>query len=146
MITEEQYVGKTCLFCVSDFHLEMILLPYIKEKMYNEDIIIMTEKNLEESLNTLLTKINLKEEDKLKIKSLDWKNKNLLKHVMKGNDKILHIIVNGSVSYIKKINKIISEIKDRQIEVVNCFHIEEKDVDVSVLSQEYKKILNTQKI
>ena len=41
MITEEQCTEKTCLFCASDYHLEMILLPYIKERIDKNKIIII---------------------------------------------------------------------------------------------------------
>ena len=55
MITKEHETEKTCLFCVSDYHLEMILLPYIIKK---EKVIIFTEQELETTINTLLEKIN----------------------------------------------------------------------------------------
>ena len=42
---------KICAFYASDYHFEMISLPYINKKMENkEDIIILTENNLEETL------------------------------------------------------------------------------------------------
>ncbi len=73
MITEEQYTEKTCLFCASNYHLEMILLPYIKERIDKNKIIVFTENSLEESINVLLNKVNLSENDKEKIRSLNWK-------------------------------------------------------------------------
>ena len=36
MITKEHKVKKYCLFYASDFHLEMILLPYIKKNIYKD--------------------------------------------------------------------------------------------------------------
>ena len=148
MITEEQCTQKACLFCASDFHLEMILLPYIKERIDKDEIIILTENNLEESLNVLLTKINLSEEDKKKIIELNWKNRDKIKleKLRDNRKKRLHIIINGSFNYIKNINKNINEIGTNNIEIVDCFHIGDRDVDIGELSQEYRYILNTRKI
>ena len=148
MITEEQSTEKACLFCASDFHLEMILLPYIKERMNQDEIIIFTENNLEDSLNILLTKINLNEDDKEKIKNLDWKNTDelKLKQIKKDKEKRYNIIVNGSYNYIKNTNKKINEISTDNIEIVDCFHIGDKNVDIAELSRKYGNILNTQKI
>ena len=148
MITEEQSTEKACLFCASDFHLEMILLPYIKERMNQDEIIIFTENNLEDSLNILLTKINLNEDDKEKIKNLDWKNTDEKKIEQLKNDKErrLHIIINGSYNYIKNINKKINESATNRTEIVDCFHVGDRDVDISELSQKYKNILNSKKI
>ena len=43
----------------------MMSLPYIDEKMKNKDeVIILTENNLEETMKTFLSKVNFKEEKK----------------------------------------------------------------------------------
>ena len=67
----ENRIEKLCCFYVSDFHLEMILLPYINKKI-EENIIIKTERNLEETVNILVSKMNLNEKNKEKILSLGW--------------------------------------------------------------------------
>ena len=46
MITEEQKTEKVCALCVSDYHLEMILLPYIIERKEEFKSIVFTENNL----------------------------------------------------------------------------------------------------
>ena len=51
MIVQDKMNEKICSFYVSDFHLEMILIPYINKKIEeNQKIIIKTEKNLEETI------------------------------------------------------------------------------------------------
>ena len=57
MIAPNKKIEKRCCFYVSEFHLEMILIPYINEKI-EEDITILTEKNLKQTLEILITKIN----------------------------------------------------------------------------------------
>ena len=64
MITKEHENKKYCLFYASDFHLEMILLPYIKNNIDDTHFTIFTEKNLDESLRILLSKTNLKFNEK----------------------------------------------------------------------------------
>ena len=148
MITKEQDINKKCLFCVSDYHLEMILLPYIIEKKDKYKTIVFTESNLEDSINVLLTKVNLKEEDKEIIKNIDWnKNDSLkVKQIEEIKDNKLNIIVNGSYEYIKLINKKLERIINKNIEIVDCFHIGNPDLDVLELSKKYNCILNTKKI
>ena len=147
MITKEQYIKKKCLFCASDYHLEMILLPYIKEKI-DETNIIITENNLEDSINVLLTKVNLDENDKEKIRSLNWKNTNDLKLEEINNMKVknVNIIINGSYNYIESVNNKIKEFVKRDIEIVDCIHIEDSDLNMTEVSKKYESILNTQKI
>lgn len=59
---------KTCAIYASDYHFEMISLPYIEKNIEeNKEIIIFTENNLEETINTLVSKTNLKDEKKKKI-------------------------------------------------------------------------------
>ena len=73
MITKENKLEKTCSFYVSEYHLEMILVPYINKKIeekYNVEII--TQKNLKDTVKTLMDKINLEEQRKNKILNLNW--------------------------------------------------------------------------
>ena len=148
MITKEHETEKTCLFCASDYHLEMILLPYIKERMDSSNIIIITENNLEESINVLLTKVNLDEKDKEKIKSLNWKKTDDFKieEINNMKDKNINIIINGSSNYIESINKKIKEVLRRDIEIVDCIHVLDSDIEIREISKKYENILNTQKI
>ena len=170
MITEEQCTEKTCLFCASDYHLEMILLPYIKNKIDENKIIIFTENSLEESINVVLNKVNLSENDKEKIRNLNWKNTEeteiealneninnaefeLLKNKTDDinleslkEEKNTIVIINGSFDYIKNVKSKINRAIEKNVEIVECFHIGDSDVDISELSQKYKNVLNTKKI
>ena len=78
MVVENERLEKTCCFYVSEFHLEMILVPYINEKI-EEDITILTEKKLRDTLEILISKMNLKEENKQKILRLGWDGEQNLK-------------------------------------------------------------------
>lgn len=144
MITKEYKTERTCLFYASEYHLEMILLPYIRNKMNKKKIIIFTETNLEKTLDILLTRINLKEEEKEKIKNINWKNEDKVKFEELENTKEACAIIKGSLKYIEQINKKIKNC--RNIEVIDCFYIEEKDIDIVDIKGKYRNVLNTQKI
>ena len=66
MVVQNERMEKACCFYVCEFHLDMILVPYIIEKI-NEGINILTEKSLKNTLEILLSKINIAEENKNKI-------------------------------------------------------------------------------
>ena len=145
MITKELTNNKICLFCASDYHLEMILLPYIKNKIDDSRFVILTQENLEESMKILLKKINIDESIKEKIWNLKWNVKEFddVKDLLT-KEKNNTIIINGNYKYIKEINRQIKDIE--KINIIDCYHIEDKDVDIELLSKSYETILNTRKI
>lgn len=133
MVVENERLEKTCCFYVSEFHLEMILVPYINEKI-EEDITILTEKNLRETLEILISKMNLKEENKQKILRLGWD----------GEEKIRensNIIIIGSKEYINRRNE---EITDKKaISILDCYNFDEEKENINNIVQQYKNTLNT---
>ena len=96
----------------------------------------------------MLTKVNLDEKYKEKIRSLNWKNTNDMKfeEINRVRDKNVNIIINGNYNYIESINNKIKEIVRRNIEIVDCIHIEDSDFNMTDISKKYESILNTQKL
>ena len=139
MLTEKVVTNKMCLFCASDFHLEMILLPYIKEKIDEYKFVIFTKNDLEDTVNTLLEKVNINDEYKDENK-LEY-TRNLIENKQK-----LNIIVNGDYNYIENINGKLKEFVNSEIDIIDCYHIEDSNVDITKLKSEYKNILNTKKV
>lgn len=150
MITKELETNKMCLFCASDYHLEMILLPYIKERIDNSKFIIFTENNLEETLSILLTKVTFDEKLKTQILNLNWQSEDNLKfeyleEVIKSN-KNVNIIINGEYNYITVLNNKVKEFINKNVNIINCYHVSDSNVDIDEISKKYKYILNTQKL
>lgn len=147
MITKEAVDNKICLFCASDYHLEMLLIPYIVERIDNSKFVIITQNNLEETLKTVLSRINIDEEIKQKVVDINWnkKGEDILEETLNAFDEFV-IIINGEYEFIKQINNIIDNFKTNKISVVDCFHIGDVNVDIQKESQRYKYILNTRKI
>ena len=141
---------KICTFFASDYHFEMISLPYIDKKLEeNEEIIILTENNLEDTIQTLLSKMNFKEERKKKILSINWKNDDFakfkeIKREVENQNKVT-IFIKGKENYIRNINKNIEGWinKSSHIKVVDCYDVEEIGSNIDTVMASYKSILST---
>ena len=142
MITKDSKLKRYCCIYVSEFHLELILVPYIKNKMDKSKIIIFSEKNLDNTIKILLEKINLSEDDKSKILNLNWEGTKEEEFYNNIYDEYTFII-NGNIDYISKINKKIDGLKLKNVNIIECFDINEKGVQALEIKGKYDEILNT---
>ena len=155
---ENKNIIKLCSFYVSDWHLVTMLLPYINKEIDEKSkIATVLENNIQNNVETLVKKLNLKNEEK--ILSIDWKNKNItrLTNISKiidnniGNN--ITIIINGDKEYIKKANKNIDKYLELNIEkinetstkikIVDCYEIIEFNGSIVEILDNHDKILNT---
>ena len=137
---------KLCLFFASDYHFEMISLPYISGKLKeNKEVIMMTENDLDSSLSTVLGRINLKPEEKQKIVNINWKNSNEDKiKKLENEDKEKVIFIKGKETYINNVNKSINDlICDENTQVIDCYDINEVQENIKEIAKGYSKILST---
>lgn len=133
MVVQNERKEKTCCFYVSEFHLEMILVPYINEKI-NEDITILTEKKLRKTLEILISKINLNEENKEKILKLGWDGEEKIKENS-------NIIIIGSKEFIKNENE---KLKNKNVlSVLDCYDFDKEKDHIDNIVKQYKNTLNT---
>ena len=133
MVVQDKREEKTCCFYVSEFHLEMILVPYINE-IIEQNITILTQKKLNETMEILISKINLKAENKEKILNLKWDGEEEIKENS-------NIIIIGSREYIEQKNK---EIKNQNtISILDCYDFEEEKDNMNDIVKKYKNTLNT---
>lgn len=141
---------RICAFYASDYHFEMMSLPYINKKIENkEEVIIITESDLEETIQTFLSKMNLNEEKKEQILELNWKNNNQEKfEKMKeeiNQEKEITIFVKGQENYIKKVNENIDQLnlKKNQVKIIDCYALDEIGENMDEVMEQYDKILRT---
>ena len=141
---------KICAFYASDYHFEMISLPYIDKQMENKDeIIILTENNLEETMKTLLNKTNLKDDKKKKILKLNWKNNDSEKfetiRTIINQEKDMIIFIKGKENYIHSMNQNIEKWmpNEKYIKIIDCYDIEEVGENLEEIMGQYQKILKT---
>ena len=133
MILQNEKIEKTCCFYVSDFHLEMILVPYINNKI-EENITILTEKNLKDTVETLVSKMNLKDENKEKILNLDWEG-------AKNIENSSNVIIIGTDDYIEKKHYEIQNANP--LSVLDCYNFDEKKDNINNIVSKYNNTLNT---
>ena len=149
MVKENKNEEKLCLFFASDYHFEMISLPYINEKLKKDNnVIIMTENDLNGTVDKLLSRVNLSKEDKDKITKIDWKNDDVskFKEIKNANEngRDTIIFVKGKENYINSVNKNIGNwINTNDMKIVDCYDINEVYEDVSKIAKNYDKVLST---
>ena len=149
MVKQNKKEEKLCLFFASDYHFEMISLPYINENLKKDNnVIIMTENDLNGTVDKLLSRVNLTEEEKEKITKIDWNNDDVskfkeIKSANKSNKETI-IFVKGKENYIDTVNKNINNwIDNNEVKVIDCYGINEVYEDVSSIAKNYNKILST---
>ena len=130
-----KYIQKSCCFYASDWHLTVMLLPYINNKVQeNCSIYMKCENNIEEKMNILLNKLTLKNKRNL-----------VAEDNIDDNEKIY--IVSGSDKYIKNINNLIEQCYDKKnynIKIINCYEVRDNEDLGKIISENgYTQILNT---
>ena len=139
MVSEEKKVKNICNFYVSEYHLEIMLLPYISKKIDNEEnITIITEIDLESTLNVVIERINLDKDKKEKIKKIGWNIQNIENIIPNTN-----VILIGSKKFI---NEKVFELKERQVEnleIIACYNYNEVKNDMKEIVSKYDGMLNT---
>lgn len=144
MITNEQEISKYCCLYVSEFHLEMILLPYIKHKIEKSKVIIFTEKNLKGSVEFLLDRLNLNNNDKKILLNIDsWETNEFNQEYEKNQE--YTIIINGDEEYRNKVYKKIEKIPSFKINIIDCYNLNSNNINKQYIKINYDKILNTEK-
>jgi len=134
----------SCAFYASDYHLEMIMLPYINRNLEkNKNIYIFTQNNLEKTINTLINKVNIEKELKNKILNINWDTNDESKYNKLIDDKSETVIfIKGNEEYINKVNKNLKQIKDyKNMEVIDCYNIEEIGSRTNSIINSYKAVL-----
>ena len=151
-------IEKICSFYVSDWHLVTMLLPYINKEINEKaNIITVLEKDIEENIETLTDKLNLKNREK--ILKINWKKSNGIKYSEIKNkmkekvieDKLNIIFINGNKSYMditnKNVEKFLQEnskkYKQINIKIINCFEVGDFNTNIIDILSEHTKILNT---
>lgn len=150
-------IKRVCSFCVSDLHLITMLLPYLNKKIKTEEkVITILEKDLEEQINLVLSRLTLKKQEKLNLLNINWNKKAIynfeiikeeINKICNDNKKI-NVIINGSKEYIEVVNKKLNEIfgsskLQGEIKIINCYDITKLDEDIKDILKSHDTILNT---
>lgn len=139
----KKYIQKLCCFYASDWHLTVMLLPYISKKINeNSSIYMKCENDIKQKLEILLNKLSVKNEKR--IMSMSWNN-TVNEDETDSREKIY--IISGSEEFIENKNKEIEEYyqnKDENIKIINCYEVNENCRLKDIIEENgYTKILNT---
>lgn len=153
MVYTNDNIKKICNFYVSDWHLAVMLLPYInKEINKGTKITTVFQNNMKNNIETLVRKLNLKNEKE--ILQIDWNTKNnsilerYIKENLSGGEENLFII-NGDKEYVEKSNeKVIEYIgknktKKNFIKIVDCYEVEQNEEKMYNIIKMHDCVLNT---
>lgn len=152
---------KTCSIYASDLHFATIMFPFVRKEIENNTTIkTILERDEEKNIEKIIKNIGLNSEIKEKIKQIDWKETDITK--IRRNFKQLEnevkekqnidIIILGKNTFIQKVNKAVDlwiknnmdniEKSKVEINVINCFSLEEKQ-QIDTIIDEYDYILKT---
>ena len=139
MLIENKNIEKICNFYVSDFHLEMILLPYLNQKLKEEEpVTIISEKNLNQSIKELISKVNLDNKIKNNILNLEWDSAEI-KEIQNNSN----VVLIGTENFIEqKKNKLI-DMDVENLKIIDCYNLQEVEKDVQKIVLTHDKNLNT---
>lgn len=148
----EKKIKRMSSFYVNEVHLITMLLPYIEGKISKDcKIYTILQNDLDKTVNVLLERLNLKDEVKLKIKSIDWKSKKIEECIHKeeniNNKSINYILINGDSKFIIKANNVLEKLntnnEERKLVIINCYDIIEFNKNIIDILNYTDKILNT---
>ena len=150
MLENKNSKDKVCAFYASDYHFEMMALPYISKKLdESKKIIILSENDLNDTVNVLIERTNLETNKKEKILNLNWNNNDLenfrrISENVKNKEQTI-IFVKGKENYINNVNKNIEKWieNDMNSKVINCYDIQEIGSEMNRIMENYGTILST---
>lgn len=135
-----------CTFYASDYHLEMIMLPYINRNLEkNKNVYVFTQNNLEPTINTVIDRVNIENKTKEKMLNINWKidDKGKYERLIEDRSETI-IFIKGNEEYIEKVNKNLEQIREyKKMEVVDCYDISEVENKINNIVDNHKTILTT---
>ena len=144
-ITREDKRERLCSFYASDYHFEMISIPFIQKEIKDKNkIVILTENNLEETVKTVLNRTNLNENDKNEIMKIGWNKNNEEKIENLKEEKLQEqtIFIKGSKDYINLMENQIKNINSNT-KTIHCYQVQEVAEEMGEIVKRYDGILNT---
>ena len=143
---------KLCSFYASDYHFEMISLPYIMQELKDKkQVVILTENNLNDTVQKVLSRINIDEEEKKEIFEINWNqdNQNKLDKIKTETSKNqnMTVFIKGGKNYVQKMDSFIQEnIHPTNIKIIHSYPVEEVVKDMPNIVSKHQGVLSTIKM
>ena len=152
---------KNCAFYASDYHFEMISLPYISKSLdEKKKVIVLTENDLSATVKNLVDRMNLNEVKKKEILNINWSTNDLIKFkevskqkeemiiLVRSRSRITAIIfIKGKKNYIENVNKNINKWieKNDKVKIIDCYEFFEVEDSIDEIAKKYNHIIGTPK-
>lgn len=143
---------RLCSFYASDYHFEMISLPYIAQELKNKkQVVILTENNLSNTVQKVLSRINVGEKEKKEIFEIDWNQDNQNKldkiKVETSKNQNMTVFIKGGKNYVQKMDSYIHEnICPTNMKIIYSYPVEEVGKDMPDIVSKYQGVLSTIKM
>ena len=143
---------RMCSFYVSNIHLATMILPYLSEKIEKgEKITTFLENDMQQEMELLISKTNIRKELKDIIKRINWNktNKNNyleIENSIKACTEDINILVVGSKEFIDNINEYIERAINNisiSINEIDAYPIIENKEQLKEILSHYTYGLNT---
>ena len=159
MDNKGKIIKRVCSFYINEWHLTTMMLPHINQNITKDiQIVTILENGIQEKVEELVSRMNLKEEIQSKIISINWTSNKMYKYTdierylkeKTKNKSNIEIIVNGKNEYINIINTNINEfvkknekeLKDKTITIINCYEVAQNN-NAKEIIKNHELILNT---
>lgn len=150
---------RICSFYVSDWHLAMMIMPYLKEKISEgSNFTTILESDIEKNVLEIMKKVNVEEKITNKIKNIYWEPSKIIKYsdISERLNKIstaeeVIVVINGNTEFIKHANSNIEKwirenekkIKGKSIKIIDFYEMNEIKEEMKEILDKHDKILNT---
>ncbi len=142
----ENKIIKACNFYVSEWHLFAALLPYLKEELEKKnEIIIISQDNLEKGIKELVKRINIKFEEGSNLNNITWLNKEFALEIRE-DIKPINIVIQGTIQFIADVNKYLRDnIVNlyREVRIIDCYEIYDSNNMLYNILDEHEFVFNT---
>ncbi|MBO5179392.1 MAG: hypothetical protein J6B87_03505 [Clostridia bacterium] len=142
----ENKIIKACNFYVSEWHLFAALLPHLKEELEKKnEIIIISQDNLEKGIKELVERINIKFENNKGLNEITWLSKEFVLEIRE-DIKPLNIVIQGTIQFIEEVNNYLKEnIINiyREVRIIDCYEIYDSNTMLYNILDNHEYVFNT---
>ena len=139
-------VIKACNFYVSEWHLFVALLPYIREELKEKHkMVVISQDKLETGMKTLVKKLNLRFENENGIDDITWLNDDFFIEIREECIPTT-IIVQGTMEFILDINNYLTARLSplyAELTIINCYEIYNTNTMLYNILDEHDFVFNT---
>ena len=134
-----------CSFCVNDYHLAVMLMPYIYEAMNEgKKVITFFDRNLEGIAKRVISTSRKFWEKDVFWNKINWEKTRFdkLSRKFEGTKDNDVVIIAGNDDFIERMNRLIMNFHTN-FTIVNCFYVSDIAKNENFKISDYSKILNT---